>query len=1133
MASAEGPRSRRDHLINGEEQVHSLWELRKVNEQDAGSQGEEKFFITFPYPYMNGRLHLGHAFSLSKAEFQARFQRMLGKKVLWPFAFHCTGMPIPACADKLRRELDPAQSVKRVDEVEEEAGPTDVEHFKSKRSKAVAKTGESKSQFSIMQSMGVPDEEIPKFTEPAYWLDYFPPLAIQDLRRFGVATDWRRSFITTNANPFYDAFIRWHFNVLNRMGKIKFGIRPTIISPIEWQPCADHDRASGEGAGPQEYTLIKLKVQAVPDSWPVGNRDVCLIAATLRPETMYGQTNCFVLPEGKYGLFLGFQHPRLSTFGDSGVLENRMDEATALMESTIVYVCSARCAENMLFQGLIPMSLDGRPYELKSVSGISLIGLPLSAPNAAYKTVYALPMTTIAMDKGSGVVTSVPSDAPDDYAALMDMKNKPAYFLEHFGVKQEWVQPFNVVEIIDVPDFGRQSAVEACARHKIKSQKDTVALQRAKEEVYKKGFYEGVMLVGSQKGHNVSLAKPIVREELLLSGDALLYHEPEKRVVSRSGADCVVALCNQWYIEYGEESWRRAVEAHVKGGAFRTFSVRTMHQFEHVLTWLREWACSRHYGLGTYLPWEMDKGNKVLIESLSDSTIYMAYYTIAHLLQNGIVDGAQGGPLGVRVEQLTDEVFDYIFTLTDKPPNSTIPLEAMQRMRSEFCFWYPMDMRTSGKDLIFNHLTMSLYNHAAVWKDNPSMWPRAMYCNGHVMVDAEKMSKSAGNFLTVEQAIKEYGSDATRLALADAGDSLDDANFQRETANVAIMRLFLLEQFIKDMCVAADAVKQPIWKGNRCGTKTGPGEAMKLRIGETSRLSVDDMFENEIIGLVDKGRTAYADMMFRDALKAVFFDFQTKRDQYKVICGAADMHRDSVKLYIDAGLLILSPICPHICERIWTSILGYDGLIVTQRWPTFHRELNRTEVNSEGGERPELRRFDALLHRQFSGLMTAIEDFRKVKDKAKGGKKAGETGLHASTTAVVYVAKDYKEWQQTVLKILQGITLNDKLEPPADFMNIVKDNPEVQKFDKNTKKLAMSFASYQMKEEIPARGLTALDLRLPFDEQSLLSGQKEFICRSLELDDVHVMDAAGEPHSVDTTANRTQALPGKPSLFLC
>lgn len=40
------------------------------------------------------------------------------------------------------------------------------------------------------------------------------------------------------------------------------------------------------------------------------------------------------------------------------------------------------------------------------------------------------------------------------------------------------------------------------------------------------------------------------------------------------------------------------------------------------------------------------------------------------------------------------------------------------------------------------------------------------------------MSKSAGNFLTVEGAIETYTADGTRIALADAGDSLDDANFQ-------------------------------------------------------------------------------------------------------------------------------------------------------------------------------------------------------------------------------------------------------------------------------------------------------------------------------------------------------------------
>jgi leucyl-tRNA synthetase len=60
---------------------------------------------TFPYPYMNGVLHLGHAFTLSKADFQCNYQRLKGKKVLFPFAYHCTGMPIAACADRLKREI--------------------------------------------------------------------------------------------------------------------------------------------------------------------------------------------------------------------------------------------------------------------------------------------------------------------------------------------------------------------------------------------------------------------------------------------------------------------------------------------------------------------------------------------------------------------------------------------------------------------------------------------------------------------------------------------------------------------------------------------------------------------------------------------------------------------------------------------------------------------------------------------------------------------------------------------------------------------------------------------------------------------------------------------------------------------
>ena len=63
-------------------------------------------------------------------------------------------------------------------------------------------------------------------------------------------------------------------------------------------------------------------------------------------------------------------------------------------------------------------------------------------------------------------------------------------------------------------------------------------------------------------------------------------------------------------------------------------------------------------------------------------------------------------------------------------------------MRSEFLFWYPMDLRVSGKDLIQNHLTMCLYNHAAIFPKE--QWPSSIYCNGHILVDNEKMAKSKG-----------------------------------------------------------------------------------------------------------------------------------------------------------------------------------------------------------------------------------------------------------------------------------------------------------------------------------------------------------------------------------------------------
>jgi isoleucyl-tRNA synthetase len=98
---------KRDALRANEIAVQEQWDQCRAFESDATEGGAEKFIVTFPYPYSNGHLHIGHAFSLTKAVFRAQYERHLGKNVLFPFAFHCTGMPIQAVS----RVIVPSQRV--------------------------------------------------------------------------------------------------------------------------------------------------------------------------------------------------------------------------------------------------------------------------------------------------------------------------------------------------------------------------------------------------------------------------------------------------------------------------------------------------------------------------------------------------------------------------------------------------------------------------------------------------------------------------------------------------------------------------------------------------------------------------------------------------------------------------------------------------------------------------------------------------------------------------------------------------------------------------------------------------------------------------------------------------------------
>ncbi|KAI2539525.1 leucyl-tRNA synthetase 1 [Homo sapiens] len=1045
MAERKGT-AKVDFLKKIEKEIQQKWDTERVFEVNASNLEKQtskgKYFVTFPYPYMNGRLHLGHTFSLSKCEFAVGYQRLKGKCCLFPFGLHCTGMPIKACADKLKREIELYGCPPDFPDEEEEEEETSVktediiikDKAKGKKSKAAAKAGSSKYQWGIMKSLGLSDEEIVKFSEAEHWLDYFPPLAIQDLKRMGLKVDWRRSFITTDVNPYYDSFVRWQFLTLRERNKIKFGKRYTIYSPKDGQPCMDHDRQTGEGVGPQEYTLLKLKVLEPYPSKLSGlkGKNIFLVAATLRPETMFGQTNCWVRPDMKY---IGFE----TVNGD-------------------IFICTQKAARNMSYQGFTKD--NGVVPVVKELMGEEILGASLSAPLTSYKVIYVLPMLTIKEDKGTGVVTSVPSDSPDDIAALRDLKKKQALRAK-YGIRDDMVLPFEPVPVIEIPGFGNLSAVTICDELKIQSQNDREKLAEAKEKIYLKGFYEGIMLVDGFKGQKVQ------------DGDALIYMEPEKQVMSRSSDECVVALCDQWYLDYGEENWKKQTSQCLKN--LETFCEETRRNFEATLGWLQEHACSRTYGLGTHLPWD----EQWLIESLSDSTIYMAFYTVAHLLQGGNLHGQAESPLGIRPQQMTKEVWDYVFFKEAPFPKTQIAKEKLDQLKQEFEFWYPVDLRVSGKDLVPNHLSYYLYNHVAMWPEQSDKWPTAVRANGHLLLNSEKMSKSTGNFLTLTQAIDKFSADGMRLALADAGDTVEDANFVEAMADAGILRLYTWVEWVKEMVANWDSLR------------SGPASTFNDRV-----------FASELNAGIIKTDQNYEKMMFKEALKTGFFEFQAAKDKYRELA-VEGMHRELVFRFIEVQTLLLAPFCPHLCEHIWT-LLGKPDSIMNASWPV------AGPVN------------EVLIHSS-QYLMEVTHDLRlRLKNymmPAKG-KKTDKQPLQKPSHCTIYVAKNYPPWQHTTLSVLRKHfeANNGKLPDNKVIASELGSMPELKKYMKKV----MPFVA-MIKENLEKMGPRILDLQLEFDEKAVLMENIVYLTNSLELEHIEVKFASEAEDKI-----REDCCPGKP-----
>lgn len=771
-----------------------------------------KWYTNVPYPYVNGYQHLGFGTSFLRAEFQSRYRRMTGYNVLHPQAFHCTGLPILGAAKRIA-EKEP-------------------------------------KQWEILHKMGIPEKEIPKFADPMHWIEVFPQATMDDLKALGAAVDWRRSFITTPLNPPYDAFVRWQFHRLKDDGYVRMDRHPVIWCPKDQAPIGDHDRLEGEGETPLEYTLLKF---------PLADGRI-LVAATIRPETVFGQTNLWIDPDAEY------------------VVAKVGEERWILNE-----VAAKKLAE------------QGKSVAIESrLRGADLVGKDAVAP-AINRAIPILPGTFIDQNRGTGIVTSVPSDAPDDYVALRDLQQDER-LLTRYHLDPERIRAIKPVPIIRTPGWGPVPGVEVVERMGIASQKDREKLEAAKAEVYKTGFYRGVLSenCGPYAGMRVEVAKEEIRKELVAKGQADILYEPSAEVICRCMTRAIVkVVTDQWFLAYGDPAWKAKV--HGALGSMNLYPEALKKWLDYVTDWLHDWPCTHHRGLGTILPWD----SNWVIESLSDSTIYMAYYTIAHVLQ--------GGELRSRVpwaQHLDDGFFDFLFFGKGeaKTVASRLGVEAalVEDLRREFLYWYPFDLRNTGKDLVQNHMVFCLFNHTAIFPKEH--WPRGYGVNGWVRFGGRKMSKSRGNVWYIREAVREFGADVLRVTVANAGDGLDDPNVDMDFADSATGRLEDWYRF-----------------------------ATSRHATRKDRRGIDAWFLSVMNRSIRATRAAMEQLNYKAAFRHGYFDLQAAWSWYNRRSESRP-HTSVLARFIEAQTKVLAPFAPHLAEEIWHAT-GHTGFVVDASFP--------------------------------------------------------------------------------------------------------------------------------------------------------------------------------------------------------
>jgi len=804
-----------------EQKWRKRWETARIFEADPDPT-RKKRFITFPFSYMNGPLHVGHGFTATRVDAYARFKRMQGYNVLFPWAWHWTGETIAGASERV-------------------------------------KNGDEILIRAFREMDGVSEENLKKFVDPVFMAKYYTDDSRESVKRIGYSVDWRREFTTTSLYPTFSKFVEWQTERLREKGYIIKGTYPVVWCPHDQSPTGDHDRQTGEGVVAEEYTLLKYRMLD----------GTILPSATFRPETIYGITNIWINPDADYV------------------------KADVNGETWIV----SKTAATKLTEQLKTVKI------LDTFKGREIIGKQFTSPLNDRKMLI-LPGWFVSPENATGVVYSVPAHAPFDWLALRDLQNNPD-LLKEFSIAPETVKQIQPISLITVEGFGEYPAVELVDQLGVKDQHDPKA-EEATKSLYKKEFHGGTLkqICGKYAGKQVNKVKDILIRDFKEKGIADSMYDLPEQVVCRCMTPCIVKLLKeQWFIKYSDPTWKQKTKDTLSQASIYPDSARQW--FLNIIDWLKEWPCARKSGLGTPLPWSPGW----IVETLTDSTVYMAFYTINnHLKQHNIT-----------AEQLTPQVFDYIFYGKGNPKKiseqTKIDFKVLDEMRNEFLYWYPLDMRISAKELLPNHLTFFLFQHTALFPDH---LPKGVGVNGMLSIEGKKMSKSKGNFITLKDALNTFGADATRCALLLGGEGMNDPDWRADTVGDVKGKLRGFQSLTDSIIENA---KQP---------EKGHLEQWLISLLQHRIRIVTESME------ALKTRTALENALFE-----VWNDFRW------YIRRKETFDSNILKAALETWIRLLAPFAPYMCEEIWSK-LDKTGFVSVADWPVI--DTNKVDVKTEETE---------------------------------------------------------------------------------------------------------------------------------------------------------------------------------------